>query len=96
MQGIVSGTTKVSDLVAEIEAASKEQSEGIGQVTEGLGQIDQVTQQATANAEETAAQFSARPVAPPTLSSPLQLAIESGSRSPAQVISLNDAEFVKY
>ncbi|MCD4689802.1 MAG: HAMP domain-containing protein [Desulfuromonadaceae bacterium] len=55
LQGIVSGTTKVSDLVAEIAAASKEQSEGIGQVTEGLGQIDQVTQQATANAEETAA-----------------------------------------
>ncbi len=52
---IVSGTTKVSDLVAEIAAASKEQSEGIGQVTEGLGQIDQVTQQSTANAEETAA-----------------------------------------
>ncbi|APG28663.1 chemotaxis protein [Syntrophotalea acetylenivorans] len=55
LKGIVSGTTKVSDLVAEIAAASKEQSEGIGQVTEGLGQIDQVTQQSTANAEETAA-----------------------------------------
>lgn len=55
LHGIVTGTTKVSDLVAEIAAASKEQSEGIGQVTEGLGQIDQVTQQATANAEETAA-----------------------------------------
>jgi methyl-accepting chemotaxis protein len=55
LQGIVSGTTKVSDLVAEIAAASKEQSEGISQVTEGLGQIDQVTQQSTANAEETAA-----------------------------------------
>lgn len=53
LKGIVSGTTKVSDLVAEIAAASKEQSEGIGQVTEGLGQIDRVTQQSTANAEET-------------------------------------------
>ena len=55
LQGIVAGTTKVSDLVAEIAAASKEQTEGIGQVTEGLGQIDTVTQQSTANAEETAA-----------------------------------------
>ncbi len=55
LKGIVAGTTKVSDLVAEIAAASKEQSEGISQVNTGLGQIDQVTQQATANAEESAA-----------------------------------------
>jgi methyl-accepting chemotaxis protein len=55
LKGIVAGTTKVTNLVAEIAAASKEQSEGISQVTEGLGQIDQVTQRTTANAEETAA-----------------------------------------
>jgi methyl-accepting chemotaxis protein len=55
LKGIVAGATKVSDLVAEIAAASKEQSEGIGQVNTGLGQIDQVTQQNTANAEESAA-----------------------------------------
>ncbi len=55
LEEIVSGTTKVSDLVAEIAAASSEQSEGIGQVNTGLGQIDQVTQQNTANAEESAA-----------------------------------------
>ncbi len=52
---IVSGITKVSDLVAEIAAASNEQAEGISQVNQGLGQIDQVTQQNTANAEESAA-----------------------------------------
>jgi methyl-accepting chemotaxis protein len=55
LKGIVAGTTKVSDLVAEIAAASNEQSEGIGQVNSGLGQIDSVTQQNTANAEESAA-----------------------------------------
>ncbi|OPL14073.1 MAG: chemotaxis protein [Firmicutes bacterium ML8_F2] len=55
LKGIVAGTTKVSNLVSEIAAASKEQAEGISQVTEGLGQIDQVTQRSTANAEETAA-----------------------------------------
>ena len=55
LQEIESSTTKVSDLVGEIAAASKEQSEGISQVNEGLGQIDTVTQQSTANAEETAA-----------------------------------------
>ena len=55
LRGIVEGTTKVSDLVAEIAAASNEQSEGIAQVNQGLGQIDSVTQQNTANAEESAA-----------------------------------------
>ena len=49
---IVSSVTKVSDLVAEIAAASSEQAEGIGQVNVGISQIDQVTQQNTANAEE--------------------------------------------
>jgi methyl-accepting chemotaxis protein len=52
---IVTGITKVSDLVAEIAAASNEQAQGIAQVSQGLGQIDQVTQQNTASAEESAA-----------------------------------------
>jgi methyl-accepting chemotaxis protein len=45
---------KVNDLVGEIAAASHEQSQAIEQVGLGLGQIDSVTQQNTANAEETA------------------------------------------
>ncbi len=49
---IVNSVTKVSDLVAEIAAASNEQAEGIGQVNIGITEIDQVTQQNTANAEE--------------------------------------------
>lgn len=49
---IVSSVTKVSDLVAEIAAASNEQAEGISQINTGISQIDQVTQQNTANAEE--------------------------------------------
>ncbi len=52
---IVGGITKVSDLIGEITAAATEQAEGIGQVNQGLSQIDQVTQQNTANAEESAA-----------------------------------------
>jgi methyl-accepting chemotaxis protein len=52
---IVSGITKVSDLVAEIATASNEQAQGIAQVSQGLSQIDQVTQQNTASAEESAA-----------------------------------------
>ena len=51
---IVSGITKASDLVSEIASASKEQTDGIEQINQSLGQIDQVTQSNTANAEESA------------------------------------------
>jgi methyl-accepting chemotaxis protein len=52
---IVSGTTKVSDLVNDISTASNEQALGISQIVTALGQIDQVTQRNTASAEESAA-----------------------------------------
>ncbi len=52
---IVSGVTKVADLVKEISESSSEQAQGISEVTLGLNQIDQVTQQNTATAEESAA-----------------------------------------
>ncbi|OEU71755.1 MAG: hypothetical protein BA864_02220 [Desulfuromonadales bacterium C00003093] len=52
---IVEGVSKVSDLVAEIATASNEQSQGIAQVDEGLTQLENVNQQATANAEQCAA-----------------------------------------
>ncbi len=52
---IVSGVTRVTDIIAEIAAASNEQAQGISQVNLGLGQIDQVTQQNTASAEQSAA-----------------------------------------
>ena len=55
LEEIVSSVTKVTDLVAEIAAASEEQAQGLAQVNQGLEQIDQVTQQNTANAEESAA-----------------------------------------
>jgi methyl-accepting chemotaxis protein len=54
LQEIVRAGQKVSDLVAEIAAASNEQAQGFSQVTSGLGQVDQVTQQNTAYAEENA------------------------------------------
>lgn len=52
---IVVGIGHVTDLVAEIAAASNEQAQGISEINQGLAQIDQVTQQNTANAEEGAA-----------------------------------------
>jgi len=44
---------KVDELIAEIAMASKEQSEGIGQVTRAVGEMDRVTQANAATAEET-------------------------------------------
>ncbi len=52
---IVTGIVKTNDLVGEIAAASSEQAQGVSQINIGLSQVDQVTQQNTANAEETAA-----------------------------------------
>ena len=51
---IVANTTKASDLISEIAAASREQAEGINQVTRAVTQMDQVTQQNSAFSEETA------------------------------------------
>jgi len=54
LDNIVTAITKVSDLVAEIFSAFEEQAEGISQINEGLGQINQVTQENTASAEKSA------------------------------------------
>jgi methyl-accepting chemotaxis protein len=54
LKQIVAAAARVSDLVAEIAASSNEQAQGVAQISTGLGQIDQVTQQNTAHAEESA------------------------------------------
>ncbi|HYQ38044.1 MAG TPA: methyl-accepting chemotaxis protein, partial [Pseudomonas sp.] len=43
--GVVASVTKVNDIMAEISAASREQSSGIGQISEAVVQLDTVTQQ---------------------------------------------------
>ncbi|MBH9553182.1 methyl-accepting chemotaxis protein [Inhella gelatinilytica] len=55
MTEIVASVQRVTDIIAEITAASTEQSEGIGQVNESIMQIDQMTQQNAALVEEAAA-----------------------------------------
>jgi methyl-accepting chemotaxis protein len=51
---IVSGIGKTTDLVSEIAAASQEQAQGIDQVNTAMAQMDKITQQNAANAEESA------------------------------------------
>ncbi len=52
---IVAASTKVNALISEIAAAGVEQSKGITQITQAVGQLDKVTQSNAANAEESAA-----------------------------------------
>lgn len=51
---IAGSAKKVNDLIAEIAAASQEQSAGIEQINTAVAQMDKVTQQNAANSEESA------------------------------------------
>ncbi len=54
LKKINESAVSVAELLGEIAASSGEQAQAIEQVNQGIGQIDQVTQQNTANAQETA------------------------------------------
>jgi len=55
MSDVVASVKQVSDIVAEISAATAEQNAGIAQVHQSITSMDQVTQQNAALVEETAA-----------------------------------------
>lgn len=55
LEEIVSSVKKVSDIIAEIAAASMEQSSGIEQINKAVAQMDEMTQQNAALVEEAAA-----------------------------------------
>jgi methyl-accepting chemotaxis protein len=55
MQQIVSSIQRVTDIMAEISAASREQSQGVAQVGEAISQMDRTTQQNAALVEQSAA-----------------------------------------
>ncbi|MBK6909207.1 MAG: CZB domain-containing protein [Rhodocyclaceae bacterium] len=55
MDGVVTSFRQVAALVTDIANASREQSGGIEQVTQAVGQMDEVTQQNAALVEEAAA-----------------------------------------
>jgi methyl-accepting chemotaxis protein len=55
MGGIVGGIERVADIMTGIVASSREQSDGIAQVTQSVAQMDQTTQQNATLVEEAAA-----------------------------------------
>ncbi|MFX4404350.1 methyl-accepting chemotaxis protein, partial [Acinetobacter baumannii] len=52
MDEVVSSVRRVTDIVADITAASAEQSDGIVQVNQAIGLMDQATQQNAALVEQ--------------------------------------------
>ncbi|WP_449246074.1 methyl-accepting chemotaxis protein [Desulfarculus baarsii] len=52
--GVTANAGKVAELISEISAASREQSQGITQLNTAVGEMDRVTQTIAANAEESA------------------------------------------
>ncbi|MCK2185127.1 methyl-accepting chemotaxis protein [Halomonas getboli] len=54
MQEVVASVRRVTDIMDEISAASQEQSDGIEQVGQAVGQMDQVTQQNASLVQEAA------------------------------------------
>jgi methyl-accepting chemotaxis protein len=55
MSEVVASVRRVTDVVAEISAASHEQSDGIEQINHAIVQMDEVTQQNAALVEQAAA-----------------------------------------
>ena len=55
MAEVVAAIRRVADIMAEISAASREQSAGVSQVGEAVMQLDQTTQQTSALVEGMAA-----------------------------------------
>ena len=55
LDSIAGGAQRVAEFLEEISESSREQSLAIAQISEGLNQVDQVTQANTASAEESAA-----------------------------------------
>lgn len=67
MARVVESVKQVAGIVAEISLASREQSAGIGQVNDAIGQMDQMTQQNAALVEQAAAAASSMQMQAATL-----------------------------
>ncbi|MDR2326553.1 MAG: methyl-accepting chemotaxis protein [Acidovorax sp.] len=55
MRDILDNVTRVQDIVSEVNAANREQSQGAAQVNQSIAQLDQMTQQNAALVEESSA-----------------------------------------
>ena len=80
MTEIVSSVRRVSDIIAEITASSAEQRDNIGQISQSVTQLDQMTQQNAALVEQsTAASESLREQAQQLTSAVSQFKLQDGA-----------------
>ena len=85
MADIVSSVRSVTDIMADIAAASVEQSSGIDQVNKAVNQMDEVTQQNAALVEEAAAAAESLEEQAQTLAETVsQFRLDGDIRSPVQ------------
>ena len=91
---VASAVTKVTELVAEISAASSEQSRGIDEVSTAIGQMDKVTQGNAAKAEEIASaseELSAQALAIEEVVRSLQSLVKGEGSAAARTASASQA-----
>ncbi|MEH6466993.1 MAG: methyl-accepting chemotaxis protein, partial [Porticoccus sp.] len=85
---IVNAVKKVSDIIAEIAAASQEQSAGIEQVNKAITQLDEVTQQNAALVEQAAASSEAMDEQAKELSDLVEY-FDMGDEEPEVIVKTN-------
>jgi methyl-accepting chemotaxis protein len=86
-QQVAGSAGKAADLVSEIAAASNEQAKGIGQINTAVTELDKLTQQNAANAEESASaaeEMSAQAETMKAIVDELVVMVGSGSNSQRQ------------
>jgi len=94
-EAIATSTKKVNDLIAEIAAASQEQSQGIDQVNTAVSQMDKVIQQNAANSEESASaaeELSSQSEELKTMIDQFALTIATGHYRSAAPVHRNDSK----
>ena len=93
MEEIVTSVKRVADIMADISAASAEQSSGIDQVNHAVTQMDEVTQQNAALVEQAAAAAESLEEQADTLAQTVaQFRLEADIRSPMKTRTPNRAE----
>ncbi len=92
---VAESAAKVGELVAEIAAASNEQSQGIGQVNIAVTEMDRVTQQNAATAGESAnasAELNAQAERMKSMVADLMTLVGGGGDGPAPVFPAKKAK----
>ena len=91
MSQVVESVKRVTDIMAEITAASQEQASGIEQVNQAVAQMDEVTQQNTSLVEEAAAASQSMQDEATNLAQTVRVFKLSGMQSVSAVLQITKA-----